>query len=104
MYHDTLDDNTAEGLDMDTEDGQKNLKGNTSLVKRFSGSCSLHSLVSLVPESYPCELLSTRLSGAEIKEALLITTSARETTLRQHPQNGYLWTSSQAQLRLVLKG
>ena len=41
-------------------------------MKKFSTSCSLPSLVELAPGDYPKELLSVRLSGHEIKEALLI--------------------------------
>ena len=53
---------------MDTEA----LKGSISLVDKFSNSCTLPSLVALKPDGYPRELLSVRLSGHEIKEALLI--------------------------------
>ena len=57
---------------MDTEEQQEPKKGNTRLVDKFSSSCSLPALVELAPETYPKELLSNRLSGSEIKEALLI--------------------------------
>ena len=61
-------DKSGEEDGMDTEV----LKWNTSLVDKFSNSCTLPSLVALKPEGYPRELLSVRLSGHEIKEALLI--------------------------------
>ena len=61
-------DKSGEEDDMDTEA----LKGSTSLVDKFSNSCTLPSLVALKPDGYPRELLSVRLSGHEIKEALLI--------------------------------
>ena len=57
---------------MDTSERQGLLKGSTSLVEKFSNSCTLPSLVDLKPEGYPRELLSVRLSCHEIKEALLI--------------------------------
>ena len=65
-------DNSRDVEDMDTAEKEKLLKGNTSLVKKFSTSCTLPSLVELAPDDYPKELLSVRLSGHEIKEALLI--------------------------------
>ena len=68
----TADDNTRGGSDMETEEQLENLKSSTSLVKKFSGSCSLPSLVKLVPGEYQKDLLSNRLSGSEIKEAILI--------------------------------
>ena len=57
---------------METEKQLENPKGSTSLVKKFSGSCSLPSLVNQIPGEYPKELLSNRLSGSEFKEAILI--------------------------------
>ena len=59
---------SGEEVDMETEA----LKGSTSLVDKFSNSCTLPSLVAIKPVTYPSELLSNRLSGHEIKEALLI--------------------------------
>ena len=61
-------DGSGEEVEMETEA----LKGSASLVDKFSNSCTLPSLVALKPELYPNELLSNRLSGHEIKEALLI--------------------------------
>ena len=56
---------------METEEQMENQKGNTSLVKKFCSSCFLPTLVALASETYPKEI-SNRLSGSEIKEALLI--------------------------------
>ena len=63
------------------------MKGNTSLVEKFSSSCTLPSLVELAPGTYPNELLSVRLSGHEIKEALLIAflNHVREQTPEKEP-------------------
>ena len=56
----------------DDEMDMEGVKGSTSLVDKYTNSCTLPSLVALKPETYPSELLSVRLTGHEIKEALLI--------------------------------
>ena len=62
---------------MDTGEVVDLLKGATKLVPQFSKLCSLSNLCALKPEGYPQELLSSRLQGDEIKEALAITIMLR---------------------------
>ena len=62
----------GEDVDMDTGDAQSLLKGATKIVPQFSKLCSLANLCARQPEDYPQELLSSRLQGDEIKEALAI--------------------------------
>ena len=61
-----------EDNEMDTGEVVDLLKGATKLVPQFSKLCSLSNLCAQQPEGYPQELLSSRLQGDEIKEALAI--------------------------------
>ena len=63
--------------EMDTGEVVDLLKGAIKLVPQFSKLCSLSNLCALKPEGYPQELLSSRLQGDEIKEALAITIMLR---------------------------
>ena len=62
----------GEAVEMDTGDDASLLKGATKIVPQFSKLCSLANLCARQPEDYPQELLSSRLQGDEIKEALAI--------------------------------
>ena len=62
----------GEAVEMDTGDDASLLKGATKIMPQFSKLCSLANLCARQPEDYPQELLSSRLQGDEIKEALAI--------------------------------
>ena len=61
-----------EEVEMDTGENASLLKGATKIVPQFSKLCALANLCARKPEGYAPELLSSRLQGDEIKEALAI--------------------------------
>ena len=58
---------------MDTTEKEEAKKGSTPVVKTFKNSSTLSTLGPLMSEGYSQELLSRRLQGTEVKEALVLT-------------------------------
>jgi hypothetical protein len=70
----SVDGASASGEEhMDTSILEEPKVGRDPVVTHFQGSCKMPAMLALVPDSYCKELLSTRLQGDEIKEALAIT-------------------------------
>ena len=70
----SVDGASASGEEhMDTSILEEPQVGRDPVVTHFPGSCKMPAMLELVPDSYCKELLSTRLQGDEIKEALKIT-------------------------------
>ena len=76
-------DSNPEVEEMDTAEKELPELGKEALLKKFSNSCKLEYLITMVSDGYRKSMLSYRLSGVEVKEGLCITVYLKH--LVDHP-------------------